>query len=63
MSSSQDWSALASQNERVVAITGLHQAPQAQPPRSARPARLSPQVRERLRLRKRAGRTGTAARA
>jgi hypothetical protein len=63
MSSSQDWSALASQNERVVATTGLHQAPQAQPQRLARPSRLSPQVKGRLRLRKRAGRTGTAARA
>jgi len=61
MSSSQDWSALASQNERVVATTGLQQA--LQPPRSARTSRLGPQVRGRLRLRKRAGRTGTAARA
>jgi hypothetical protein len=61
MSSSQDWSALASQNERVVAATALRQAPQAQ--RSARASRLGPQVRGRLRLRKRALRTGTAARA
>jgi hypothetical protein len=61
MSSSQDWSALASQNERVVATTGLQQAPQ--PQRSARTSRLGPPVRGRLKLRKRAGRTGTAARA
>jgi hypothetical protein len=61
MTSSQDWSALASQNERVVATTALQQAPP--PHRSQRTSRLAPQVRERLRLRKRAGRTGTAARA
>jgi hypothetical protein len=61
MSSSQDWSALASQNERVVAATALRQAPQQH--RSERASRLTPQVRGRLRLRKRAGRTGTAARA
>jgi hypothetical protein len=61
MSSSQDWSALASQNERMVADTALRQAPP--PHRSQRSSRVSPQVRGRLRLRKRAGRTGTAARA
>jgi hypothetical protein len=61
MSSSQDWSALASQNERVVAPTALRQA--SQPQRPARTSKLGPQVRGRLRLRKRAGRTDTAARA
>jgi|HubBroStandDraft_2_1064218.scaffolds.fasta_scaffold3353948_1 hypothetical protein len=61
MSSSQDWSALASQNERVVTDTAIRQAPQ--PHRSARTSRVNPQVRGRLRLRKRPGRTGTAARA
>ena len=62
MSSIQDWSALASQNERVVATAALREAPQPEQ-RSARTSRLSPQVRGRLRLRKRAPRTGTAARA
>ncbi len=61
MSSRQDWSALASQNERVVAAAAVRQAPE--PQRTARASRLCPQVRGRLRLRKRAERTGTAARA
>jgi hypothetical protein len=60
-SSSQDWSALASHNERVVAVTAARQAPE--PRRSARNARLNPQVRGRLRLRKRAEQPGNAARA
>jgi hypothetical protein len=59
-SSSQDWSALASQNERVVAATAPRQG--SEPRRSARASRLGPHVRGRLRLRKRAERPGTAAR-
>jgi hypothetical protein len=58
-SSTQDWSALASQNERVVAVTALRQAPQ--PRRAARSSPLTPQVRGRLRLRKRAERPDTPA--
>jgi hypothetical protein len=63
-SKSQDWSALASHNERVV--TGPSGLPVTladtdTQPRSSR-ARTA-QVRSRLKLRKRAGRTGTAARA
>jgi hypothetical protein len=59
-SKSQDWSALASHNERVVAGPAALPGPDPQPAA----ARLRPpQVKNRLRLRKRAGRTGTAARA
>jgi hypothetical protein len=61
---SQDWSALASHNERVAPHgdtaapttgTGTGLDPQ--------PAKRTAPVKNRLRLRKRAGRTGTAARA
>ena len=58
-SKSQDWSALASHNERVVAGPAALPGPDPQPQAVRRPA----QVKNRLRLRKRAGRTGTAARA
>jgi hypothetical protein len=58
-SKSQDWSALASHNERVVAGPAALPGPDPQPQVARRPA----QVKNRLRLRKRAGRTGTAARA
>jgi hypothetical protein len=58
-SSTQDWSALASQNERVVAVAAHRQAPQ--PRRAARSSLLTPPVRGRLRLRKRAERPDTAA--
>jgi hypothetical protein len=60
-SSSRDWSALASQNERVVTTPALPQA--TEPQRSPQDSRLGPQVSWRLRLRKRAPRPGTAARA
>ena len=60
-SSSQDWSALASHNERVVTVGAPAAASQTR--RSVRSARLGPQVRGRLRLRRRAERPGTAARA
>jgi hypothetical protein len=59
-SSSRDWSALASQNERVVTFPALPQA--TEPQRSPRTPRLNPQVKGRLRLRKRAPEPGTAAR-
>jgi hypothetical protein len=68
-SMSQDWSALASHNERVVtAAVALPPAladpepadPQPQPCLDSNRAR---EVRGRLRLLRRAGRTGTAARA
>jgi hypothetical protein len=61
---SQDWSALASHNERV-APDGYTAAPStgAGTGLDPQPAKRTGQVKSRLRLRKRAGRTGTAARA
>jgi hypothetical protein len=63
-SKSQDWSALASHNERVVsgpAALSAAFADTGSQPRQSR-ARAA-QVRGRLRLLRRPGRTGTAARA
>jgi hypothetical protein len=60
-SNSRDWSALASHNERIVAAGVLQPGPDTGPVRS-HPA-PAVRLRGRLRLRKRAGRTGTAARA
>jgi len=57
-SNSPDWSALASHNERVVAMPAPTTGPQPRLPSRSRAG-----VRARLRLRKRATRTGTAARA
>ncbi len=61
---SQDWSALASHNERVVTGPVALSLPLADPQPQPRLGRArATQVRSRLRLLKRAGRTGTAARA
>jgi hypothetical protein len=61
---SQDWSALASHNERV-APAGSAAAPPTGTGTDldSLPAKRTAQVKSRLRLRKRAGRPGTAARA
>ena len=61
-SKSQDWSALASHNERV-APDGYTAAPSTGTDTGLQPAKRTAQVKSRLRLRKRAGRPGTAARA
>jgi hypothetical protein len=63
---SRDWSALASHNERIVAAAGAQPGPDSRSVshHPARPAAAPAfRLRGRLRLRKRAGRTGTAARA
>jgi hypothetical protein len=60
-SNSQDWSALASHNERIVSAGAPQPGPDPRP--VSHPAAPAVRLRGRLWLRKRAGRTGTAARA
>ncbi len=61
-SKSHDWSALASHNERVVTgPAALSPAPADTGPQPRLSRTRAAQVRSRLRLLRRAGRTGTAA--
>jgi hypothetical protein len=61
-SNSHDWSALASHNERVVTPSALQTGLNPRPAGAGRPARSAGQLKGRIRLRKRAVRSGAAAR-